>query len=148
MIALLEAAKGTLVLFAGFGLLSLLHRDIQSIAIRLIGHLHLNPGRKYPGIFIAAASRVTDKELWLYAALALVYSTFRLLEGYGLWRERVWAEWLALVSGMVYLPVEVYGVVRKFTWEHVSILVVNLIVVVLMALVLWRSARTRRMSSG
>ena len=148
MIALLEAAKGTLVLFAGFGLLSLLHRDIQSIAIMLIGHLHLNPGRKYPGIFIAAASRETDKELWLYAALALVYSTFRLLEGYGLWRERVWAEWLALVSGMVYLPVEVYGVVRKFTWEHVSILVVNLIVVVLMALVLWRSARTRRMSSG
>ena len=143
-IALIEAAKGILVLCAGFGLLTLLHRDIQAAAIRLIGHLHLNPSRKYAGVFVDAASRVTDRELWFLAAFASVYSAFRLIEGYGLWRERTWAEWLALVSGMIYLPLEIYHLVMHPTWGHVSILTVNLLVVVLIALVLWRSTRAKR----
>ena len=144
-IALLEAAKGLLVLAAGFGLLSLLHRDLQTLAIKLIGHLHLNPGRKYAGVFINAASRVTDKDLWSFAALALVYSAFRLVEGYGLWRERAWAEWLALVIGMIYLPVEIYKLIEKFTWLRVSVLAANLLVVVLVAMVLWRSMKIRQL---
>ena len=147
-IALLEAAKGILVLAAGFGLLSLLHRDVQAEAIRLIGYLHLNPGWKYAGVFIEATSRVTDKVLWSFAALALVYSVFRLVEGYGLWRERAWAEWLALVSGMAYLPVEIYRLARKFTGLRLSVLTVNLLVVVLVALVLWRSIKARRLRSS
>ena len=147
-IALFEAAKGILVLAAGFGLLSLLHRDLQALAVRLIGYLHLNPGREYAGVFINAASRVTDRELWSFAAVALGYSAFRLLEGYGLWRERAWAEWLALVSGMVYLPIEIVKLAGKFTWLRVSILTVNLLVVVLIALVLRRSIKTRRHRSA
>ena len=145
-IALLEAAKGLLVLAAGFGLLSLLHRDLQALAVKLIGHLHLHPGRKYAGVFVEAAARVTDKELRSMAALAAVYSIFRLVEGYGLWRERAWAEWLALASGMIYLPIEIYGVFVKFTCLRISILTANILVVVLIAQVLWRSAKTRNLN--
>ena len=145
-IAVFEAAKGLLVLAAGLGLLSLLHRDVQTLAIRLIGRLHLNPGWKYAGVFVAAASRVTDRELWSLAALALVYAAFRLVEGYGLWRERAWAEWLALGSGMMYLPLEVYELAVKFTRLRISVLAANLLVVVLIGLVLWRSIRTRRLA--
>ena len=143
-IALLETAKGLLVLAAGFGLLSLMHRDVQAAAVRLITNLHLSPGGKYAGIFIKAAARVTDRELWAFAVLALVYSMFRLVEGYGLWRERAWAEWLALVSGALYLPLEVYEVVLKFTWLRISVLAVNLVVVVLIAMVLSRSLKSRQ----
>ena len=142
-IALIEAAKGILVLFVGFDLLRLLHRDVQVVAIRLIGHLHLNPSGKYAGIFIDAASRVTDKELWLFAALALIYSAVRLIQGYGLWRERAWAEWIALVSGMIYLPIEIYELAKNPVWSNVSILTVNLLIVVFIAMVLWRSIRTK-----
>ncbi len=144
-IALFEAAKGLLVLTAGLGLLSLLHQDLQAAAVRLIGQLHLHPGRKYAGVFIHAASRVTDRELWTFASLALIYSIFRLVEGYGLWRERGWAEWLALASGMMYLPIEIYELVLKFTWLRVSVFVLNLVVVTLIGLVLWRSLQTRRL---
>ena len=145
-IALLEAAKGLLVLAAGFGLISLLHQDVQAAAIRLIANLHLHPGHKYVDVFINAASQVTDKQLWSFAGLALVYSAFRLCEGYGLWRERAWAEWLALGSGMVYLPIEMYELVLKFTWLRVSVLTVNLLIVVLVALVLWRSLKSRSLA--
>src|SRR4051794_14108963 len=97
-IAGFEAFKGIVVLVAGFGLLSLLHRDLEAIAERLVRLSHLNPARHYPRIFIEAASRTSDARLKTLAALALLYSTIRFIEAYGLWRTRVWAEWFAIIS--------------------------------------------------
>jgi uncharacterized membrane protein (DUF2068 family) len=133
VVALMEAAKGLLVLLAGFGLLTLLHRDVQAVAIEFISRLHLNPSKHYPTIFIDAASRMTDVRLWQLAWFAAVYSTLRLVEAYGLWHERRWAEWVALVSGGIYLPVEIFEVVQKQTVFRVGTLVINLIVVAWMA---------------
>lgn len=142
-VALFEATKGALVLAAGCGLLTLLHRDVGAIAVDVIGRLHMDPERKYPGIFIEAASRVTDSRLWFMASLAAVYSAFRFLEAYGLWKQRSWAEWLALISGGIYLPVEVYEVIERLTWMRLTALVLNLLIVYFMAQVLWRNAQAR-----
>ena len=98
-VALFEAAKGALVLLAGFGALSLIHHDAQRLAEQLVGHLHLNPASRYPRIFIDAAAHLTDTRLSLFAILAAAYVLARVVEGYGLWRQRRWAEWLAAVSG-------------------------------------------------
>src|ERR1041385_9444022 len=56
-IAFFEAVKGTLVLVAGFGLLSLVHRDLEDLAERLVQHSHLNPASHYPRVFLEAAAR-------------------------------------------------------------------------------------------
>ena len=147
-VALIEAAKGGLVLLAGCGLLTMLHRDAEMIATELIEHLHLNPSRKFPCILVDVASHVTDAKLWFFAVLALIYSAFRLIEGYGLWRERAWAEWIALVSGAVYLLPEIYGLMHKFTWVRIAVLLVNLLVVVVIAHVLWRTKFSHRQARG
>ena len=97
-IALFEAAKGLLVLVAGLGLLSLVHRDVAALAERLVHFSHLNPASKYPHIFIDAAAGVTDVKLWMLAGGAGAYAVVRLVEAYGLWMGRAWAEWLALVG--------------------------------------------------
>ena len=54
-VAMLEAAKGILVILTGIGTLSLIHHNAQEIAEQLVGHLHLNPAKRYPRIFIEAA---------------------------------------------------------------------------------------------
>ncbi|MGZ5114308.1 MAG: DUF2127 domain-containing protein [Usitatibacter sp.] len=131
-IALFEGAKGVVVFVAGFGLLSLLHRDLQHVAEEFIRHMHLNPAHHIPQIFIAAASRMTDARLWLYAALAAGYGVFRLTEAYGLWRERRWAEWLAAVSGAIYIPFEIYEIARGKGWIAVAALAVNIAIVAVM----------------
>ncbi len=128
-IALLEGAKGLFVLLAGFGLLSLLHRDLHHAAAELVRNLHLNPAAHYPRIFLDLADRVTDGELWLLAGAALFYALLRLAEAYGLWQQQLWAEWFGVVSSGLYLPVEVYEVVVAFTWAKGVILAVNLCVV-------------------
>ncbi|HVS52578.1 MAG TPA: DUF2127 domain-containing protein [Opitutaceae bacterium] len=148
-VALFEAAKGIVVLLAGFGLLSLLHRDVRALAAALVGRLHLNPAAGFANSFIEAAARTTDGRLWFMALIGLLYALFRLLEAYGLWFGRVWAEWLAVLSGAIYVPIEIYEVAEKFTWIRLSALVVNLVVVCAMIAVLRRNQRDRKtMAAG
>ena len=136
-VALLETAKGVLAVVIGCGVLTLMHRDTQRIAEELVEHLHLNPASKYPHIFIAAASRATSGKLWLLAAGAALYSAVRFVEGYGLWNNRRWAEWLGALGAGIYVPFEIYQLFHKVTIISVGSLIVNLAVVGLLALALW-----------
>jgi uncharacterized membrane protein (DUF2068 family) len=128
-VAVFEAAKGLLVLVAGFGLLSLVHRDAQHTAETVVRHLHLNPARHYPRVFIEAAGRVSSSRLWVLAGGAFAYSLVRFVEAYGLWRLRPWAEWFAIIAGGLYLPVELYELIRRPTRVKAAILLGNLAVV-------------------
>ncbi len=138
-VALFEAAKGALVLVAGLGLLSLVHEDVQAFAERLVRHSHLNPASHYPHIFVDAASRVTDANLWMFAAGAALYAAVRGVEAYGLWRERRWAEWFALIAGGVYIPVEIFELIRHVSWIKVTILTTNVAIVAYMAWALFHT---------
>jgi len=142
-VAVFEAAKGAVVLLAGFGVLSLVHHDVRVAAAALVGRLHLNPTHRFEHSFIEAASGVTDTALWLIASLGFLYALFRFLEAYGLWSGRRWAEWLAVVSGGLYLPLEIYELIQRYTWVRVSALVVNLIVVFAMTTVLVKDKKPK-----
>jgi uncharacterized membrane protein (DUF2068 family) len=131
-VSVFEAAKGTMVLLAGFGALSLIHHDVQRITEQLVGHLHLNPAKHYPRIFLDTAAHVTDARLWLLTTLAVAYALVRFIEAYGLWRGRRWAEWFAAVSGGIYIPFEIYELSKGITLLALSALAVNLLIVGLM----------------
>ena len=131
-VALFEAAKGIVVLLAGFGALSLIHRDIQRAAEQLVSHLHLNPAKHYPRIFLDAAAHLTDARIWFLAILAATYALARFIESYGLWRSKRWAEWFAAVSGGIYLPFEVYELAKGINSLALSLLVINVLIVAIM----------------
>jgi uncharacterized membrane protein (DUF2068 family) len=142
-VAYLEAAKGLLVLATATGLLSLLHRDVYELAAMLIEHAHLDPASKYPQIFLDAAARMGDSRLMMLAAGAALYATVRLVEAYGLYFERAWAEVLAAVGGAIYVPFEVLGLVHKPSWHGAGLLAVNLAVVALMVRAMLRRRQSR-----
>lgn len=131
-VAVLEAAKGIMVLLTGLGALSLVHHDIQHVAEQLVNHFHLNPAKHYPRIFLDTAAHLTDARLWWFALFALIYALVRFVESYGLWRGRRWAEWFAAVSGGMYIPLEIYRLSKGITPLTLSVLVINLLVVGLM----------------
>jgi uncharacterized membrane protein (DUF2068 family) len=96
-------------------------------------------------IFIEAAGNLNDARLRLFALLALLYTTMRLIEAYRLWFERRWAEWLAVGSRGVYVPLEILELSRGFAWLKVFTPAVNLAVVVYLGSVLAsRSGPTNR----
>lgn len=128
-VAAFEALKGALVLIVGLGGLTFLHRDLDEFAEHLLRFLHLNPEGHRAQVFLDAAARVTDRQLWILAAGALAYSTVRLIEAYGLWHRRVWAEWFAIISGGLYIPVELYELIHRPRHIKAVILMVNVAIV-------------------
>ena len=142
-VAVFEALKGVLVLVAGFGLLSLVHRDLEEVAEHLVRISHLNPAYHYPRIFIEAANHTDDHRLKLYAAVAFLYSSLRFVEAYGLWRSKTWAEYFAIISGSAYLPFEVLELARKPTILRASVLLINAIIVLYLVYVRWTNHKER-----
>lgn len=132
-VALFEAAKGTLVLVSGFGLLTLVHHRAGHFAAEILHRFHLNPASRYPRIFLDAAESLTDARLWLLALFAFGYAAMRLAEAYGLWWERAWAEWFAVASGGLYVPIELYELTRGVTWPKLLALTVNIGIAAVMA---------------
>lgn len=140
-VALFEAAKGLLVLIVGFDLLRPFHRDVQFDAEEMVRHLHMNPASHIPHIFVEATSRFEGMSLTPLALGAAAYALVRFVEAYGLWRQRVWAEWFAAAAGAVYIPFEI----RHLLFHHhraltAAILVVNILVVGVMVRALRRKA--------
>ena len=131
-VASLELGKGLVVLLLGFGFVSLVHKDAWDVAETLLHFLHVNPDRRYAQVFLNLADNITDAKLWAMAGGALAYSIVRFVEAYGLWLERTWAEWFALISGALYVPFEAYELVRRPTMVHVGVLLINLGIVLFM----------------
>ncbi len=136
-VALFEAAKGAIVVTAGLGLLALIHRNAQDVAEEIVRHLHINPAKHYPRIFLDAAATVTDARLWALALTALVYAVIRFAEAYGLWRQRAWAEWFGILTGSIYLPVEFYELTVSVTAVKLAVFLVNLFIVAWLSRVRW-----------
>lgn len=144
VVSIFEATKGMLVLLSGFGLLAFIHKDLHLAAERLVRHFHLNPASRYPRIFLDLADHVTDGQLWLLALFALLYAVVRFVEAYGLWRERRWAEWFALLAGGIYIPIELFEISRGVTWPKAVLLIVNVGIVGYLYVILYQSRHQSR----
>jgi uncharacterized membrane protein (DUF2068 family) len=136
-----EAAKGLIVLITGFGLLLFIHKDLHLVSEQVVRHLHLNPARHNPNIFIDVINHITDPQLLALALSAFPYSMVRFVEACGLWYHRQWAEWFGLLTGGMYIPVELYELLQGATMIKLSILIVNLIIIALLGNALYQSRR-------
>lgn len=140
-VAVLEAAKGILVLLLGVGVLALIHKNLDDVAERLTEILRVNPEGKLSNLFFNAADRATDKTLWVLAIGALVYAAVRFVEAFGLWREREWAQWFALLSGALYLPWELYSLLRHPRPLKWGVVAANAVIVLYMLILRIKAQR-------
>lgn len=134
LIAALEAAKSALILLTGFGLLALVHRDVEAIAVTLVRHLHINPASHYPRIFIDASRNLTDDRLKMLAMIAFCDAVLRSIEAVGLWLNRDWGKWLGVATGAIYIPFEIQELIRHATIFKFAAVVLNVAIVVYLAL--------------
>lgn len=144
-IALFEGVKGVAAITASVGLLSLAHHDVRAMAYALIGHFHLDPDAHYPRMLLNDATLLANANLRQVVLVAWIYAAIRLLEGYGLWKDRAWAEWLASLSGAVYLPLEISHLVQHTTVINAIVLIGNVSVI---AYLVVRLRRRRNQVTG
>ena len=128
-VALVEFAKGLIVLAAA---ISLYWVDPSDVAGGFIDFLHISPDHHFAQVLLHWADTLSNARIWVVLSVTGVYSGLRFAEAYGLWRARAWAEWIALVSGAMYLPFEIRLLAHRVTLFHAGILLVNLAIVAFM----------------
>jgi uncharacterized membrane protein (DUF2068 family) len=143
-VAMFEFGKGVFVMAMGLCALLLVHKDAWLLAESLLALFHINPDRRYAQLFLDFADSATDKRLWTAASVAFTYGGLRLIEAYGRWRQRGWAEWIAFVAGAVFLPLEIRELSRGITVLRVVLFLGNMGVVTYMYFLLRYNHRERQ----
>ena len=128
-VAAFEICKGGLVVLLGLGLLSLIHQDVQATAEKLMRTLHLDPAWQVTHMVLKRSAELTDHKLVILALYAFGYSAIRFIEGFGLWHNRSWAEWFAVLSACLFLPLEIQHLLYSFDYWGVAVFVGNLLIV-------------------
>ncbi len=145
-IGAIELAKGVAAVLGAIWLLRNAERDFVSAAVSLLNNLHAAPGGHIAYWVFGLAGKITPEKVQTIAIVAMAYATFRFVEGYGLVRARIWAEWVAIVSCCLYLPFEILEVARHATMFRWAVLLFNVVVLIYL-LKLRREAWCRRQLS-
>lgn len=146
-VASFEFIKGIFVLLIGLSAVLLVHKDAWVIAESVLALLHISTDRRSAQFFLDFADNLTDARLWAAAWLAFIYTGLRFAEGYGLWHERTWAEWLAFGSGMLLIPLEIRAMLRGLTFLRVAVFLINIGIVLYMFFLLREGRRLRKARS-
>jgi uncharacterized membrane protein (DUF2068 family) len=88
---------------------------------------------------------ITAHRMKQLSALTFFYASLRIVEGVGLVMEKLWAEYLTVWATTIFLPWEVYEIIRHLDWIRVSLLVINLSV---LAYLVWALRRNRKVPAG
>jgi uncharacterized membrane protein (DUF2068 family) len=130
LIALLEAAKGLLAVLGATGLEILGPLPLQHGVSELIRRFNLDPEH---GALPSLLRMISPDAVHLAAAGMLAYGVLHLVEAWGLWRAKAWASLLGCASAAIYLPFDIYAIVRHPGWASWGVLAVNLLVVAVLA---------------
>lgn len=137
-IALFETAKGFVAIIASLVLLSLTNQHVRDSTYLVIGYFHLDSDAHYFKSMFDYSDLMGNENLHTVVLLAWAYATVRFVEGYGLWKHLVWAEWLAAVSGAIYFPVEISHLIQHVSVINFAVLASNVAIVAYMVYRLWR----------
>jgi uncharacterized membrane protein (DUF2068 family) len=143
LIAVLEAAKGTLGLVLAIGLYLLAGHHQHPLFQWIVDRFHLDDSAHAPHFIVEMLANPERFQLEVWMLLAIAYAALRFVEGYGLWLARRWAEWVALISAALYIPFEIYAIAVGPTLLKVSLLVLNIAFVTYLGIVLAATRRKR-----
>jgi uncharacterized membrane protein (DUF2068 family) len=145
-VAFFEALKGILALVGAFWVLSLRHKDLLKVAEHMLRRFHIAPDRHAAHLLMHLAEKINGRDLRIVLLLFFVYAAIRFTEAAGLWLEKEWAEWFALISGSIYVPVEVMELIRHPNLTTWAVLTINILIVLYMAWLLLDSYKRRRLA--
>lgn len=140
-IAVTEWLKAAGAIGAGILLATHPEASFGHVAERVLHALHIARNSDVAIEVIGWARRIDVRQVHIVTIFIFAYAAVRVAEGWGLWRAKAWAEWLGILNGAAYLPIEVKEIVKSFNWFKLGVLAINVIVVLYLA---WELRKGRR----
>ena len=120
-------AAGLIALsFGSFKLLDPSSADLLKGWILALSETDTHP-RLLRGLEIVAD--LGPRKFQVIGAAALFYAVLYIVEGFGLWYEKRWAEWLTVIATSLFIPLEIYEVIRHISIARVGAVVINVALV-------------------
>jgi uncharacterized membrane protein (DUF2068 family) len=125
-----------LVAATAFGLIG--QGNLQALSDRITA-LPIHHGHGFLVRVIEQLFTLGPRKFLAIGIVACIYAAVFLIEGWGLWREKRWAEYLTVIVTASLVPLEVWEIFHRFTWLKVLALVVNLAIVLYLIRLLRRT---------
>ena len=123
-----------LALFSiGVGLHHYLNRDLSGPFLHWVHVLRMDPDNKYIHKFLTRVLAVSPKQIREFSLGSFIYAGLRLIEGVGLVLRKRWAEYLVVIITAIFIPLELYELIHRFTPIRLGVLLLNIVVVLYLA---------------
>ncbi len=126
-IAAMKLVKAAILIAVSIGAFRLIGRDAAAEVRQWSHALHMH-GR-YVDEIVAKVGGLDETELATIGVGTMVYAALFVVEGIGLWRRQVWAEYMTLVVTLSFVPFEIYETVQKTTPTRIATILINILVV-------------------
>jgi len=106
-------------------------RDVFYRVVNAVQGTNVSPAHPSHGGFLHTLEHLftlKSSTLYLVAAAAAAYAALEGAEAVGLWFQLRWAEYLTFVAALVFMPYEIYELLRSVTALKVAALAVNLLI--------------------
>ncbi len=141
-IGLFKLAKSAFFFCMGFGAFKLINHDLGEVAMRLAQIMHRDPEGHFVTFLMSQVDRIDAHRLREIGVATFAYSALALTEGVGLMMEKVWAEYLTLSLTVMFLPWELFELIRDPNWIRLALLLANLAVLAYLMWLLRRKKQT------
>ena len=141
LIAAFKFFKGLALLAVGIGTLNLMHKNVAAQIKEWVELLQVDPQNHYIHRILETLSKLDARRLKELSVGTFFYSALFLTEGIGLGLRKRWAEYLTIVSTSLFIPLEVYELVKRGTLMKGILLLVNAAIVAYLVKELRRNTR-------
>jgi uncharacterized membrane protein (DUF2068 family) len=130
LIGVMKLLKGTALLIAGIGVLSLLHRDAAETVRHWIEAIRIDPHDRLIDHLLEKVAGIDHRTLRRLGVGTLLYAAVFCTEGIGLLTAQHWAEYMTTGVTASFLPLEFYELFTHPSIVKAIVVLLNVAVVV------------------
>lgn len=142
----LKLFEAALFVALGVGVIRLLHKDLVDEVVRLLTALRFDPEGRFVSVLLDKVALISPIRLKEISAAAFAHAGLDIVEGVGLIRRKIWAEFVTVGVSALFLPFEFLSLARHVTWTRIGITTVNVAVVIYLIFHVQMRLRERRMA--
>jgi len=134
LIAAFKLVKGALLVAAGIGIFSLLHKDATAVVEHWIDAVRIDPDNQHIHRWLARLGFMDDQKLKELGAGTFCYAALFITEGTGLLLRKRWAKYLTIIVTSSFLPLEFFELMRSPGLGKAMLIPLNVAIVIYLIL--------------
>jgi uncharacterized membrane protein (DUF2068 family) len=129
LIAAFKFVKAILLVVLAFALFHLRNPEASAHFGKWLSTLSVATGHEFVSRGIDRLLGLSPHTIGVFSAIALIYAALYAVEGFGLWLNVRWAKYLTVISTSLFIPVEIWEMIRHFTPMKLLALAINVAIV-------------------